>query len=108
MSEYSHLWAIGYDSVGRADEVRQEIQGSAGKGDMGCDPRQDTRAGGNRIEDKRRPGVSFELPARTDYASRARGGMGVVPWAAWRRLPMGWTNTSAGTSPQSKLCCRAV
>ncbi len=26
MSDYSHLWAIGYDSVGRADEVREEIQ----------------------------------------------------------------------------------
>lgn len=26
MSEYGHLWAIGYDDVGRADEVREEIK----------------------------------------------------------------------------------
>jgi uncharacterized membrane protein len=26
MSTYSHLWAIGYDDVGRADEVRDEIK----------------------------------------------------------------------------------
>ena len=26
MTEHSHLWAIGYDDVGRADEVRQEIK----------------------------------------------------------------------------------
>ncbi len=26
MSEYSHLWAIGYDDVGRADQVREEIK----------------------------------------------------------------------------------
>ena len=26
MSDYSHLWAIAYDDVGRADEVRNEIK----------------------------------------------------------------------------------
>ena len=26
MSKDSHLWAIAYDDVGRADEVRQEIE----------------------------------------------------------------------------------
>ncbi len=26
MSEYSHLWAIGFDGVGRAEEVREEIK----------------------------------------------------------------------------------
>ena len=26
MKRYGHLWAIGYDDMGRADQVRREIE----------------------------------------------------------------------------------